>query len=87
MLIPSTITARRIRRYTSTLYIHGTIRRVGYYPMDDGKRHSLQPPNVLMSSESVLANWPAEMSHSLHGECDFDAQRTIETPGSQQPAG
>ena len=29
MLIPSTITARRIRRYTSTLYIHGTIRRVG----------------------------------------------------------
>ena len=46
MLIPSTITARRTRRYTSTLYIPGTIQRVGYYPMDDGGRHSFQPPNV-----------------------------------------
>ena len=27
-----------------------------------------------MSSESVLANWPAEMSYSHHGECDFDAK-------------
>ena len=53
MLISSTITARRIRRYTSTLYIHGTIRRVGYYPMDDGKRHSLQPPNVSNLSARV----------------------------------
>ena len=32
MLIPSTITARRTRRYTSTLYIRRTIRRVGYDP-------------------------------------------------------
>ena len=39
------------------------------------------------SSEKVLANWPAEMSHSLHGECDFDSERTDETPGSEQPAG
>ena len=31
---------------------------------------------LLMSSEKVLANWPAEMSHSHHGECDFDPQRT-----------
>ncbi len=30
---------------------------------------------LLASSESVLANWPAEMSYSPHGECDFDAQK------------
>ena len=30
MLIPSTIIARRTRRYTTALYIHGTTRRVGY---------------------------------------------------------
>ena len=35
MLIPSTITARRTRRYTSTLYIHRTIHGVGYNPMND----------------------------------------------------
>ena len=32
MLLPSTITARRTRRYTSTLYIHRTIHGVGYNP-------------------------------------------------------
>ena len=32
MLTPSTITARRTRRYTSTLYIRRTIHRVGYDP-------------------------------------------------------
>ena len=37
-LIPSTITARRTRRYTSTLYIHRTIRRVDYDPMNGGGR-------------------------------------------------
>ena len=30
--MPSTITARRIRRYTSTKYIRRTIHRVGYDP-------------------------------------------------------
>ena len=25
----------------------------------------------------VLANWPAEMSNSLHGECDIDAKAAI----------
>ena len=59
MLIPSTITARRTRRYTSTWYISSAIRRVGYNPMDGGGRYSFQPPNVLTFSESVLANWPA----------------------------
>ena len=40
-----------------------------------------------LSSENVLANWPAEMSHSLHGECDIESQRTGETSGSEQSAG
>ena len=34
MLIPSTITARRTRRYTSTLNIHGTIHRLHFKPME-----------------------------------------------------
>ena len=42
---------------------------------------------VLTFREKVLANWPAEMSHSTYGECDFDAQRTDETQDPQQPAG
>ena len=46
ILLPSTITARRTRRYTSTLYIHRTIHGVGYNPMNGGGRSNLQPPNV-----------------------------------------
>ena len=46
MLIPSTITALRTRRYTSTLYIHHTIHGFGYNPMNDGGRHSIQSPFV-----------------------------------------
>ena len=46
MLLPSTITARRTRRYTSTLYIHRTIHGVGYNPMNGGGRSNLQPPFV-----------------------------------------
>ena len=42
MLIPSTITALRTRRYTSTLYIHHTIHGFGYNPMNDGGRYSIQ---------------------------------------------
>ena len=42
---------------------------------------------LLTSSKRVLANWPAKMSHSPHGECDFDSQGTDETTGSQQPDG
>ena len=44
MLIPSTITARRTRRYTSTLYIRRTIHGVGYNPMNDGGRYSIWSP-------------------------------------------
>ena len=46
MLIPSTITALRTRRYTSTLYIHHTIHGFGYNPMNDGGRYSIQSPFV-----------------------------------------
>ena len=46
MLIPSTITALRTCRYTSTLYIHHTIHGFGYNPMNDGGRYSIQSPFV-----------------------------------------
>ena len=46
--------------------------------MNDGGRHSIQSPIVLTFSESVRANWPAEMSHSPYGEGDFDCQVTDE---------
>ena len=46
MLIPSTITALRTRRYMSTLYIHPTVHRLDFQPMDGGGRYSIQPPNV-----------------------------------------
>ena len=44
MLIPSTITARRTRRYTSTLHIRRTTRRLDFKPMDDGGRFDLRQP-------------------------------------------
>ncbi len=39
---------------------------------------------MLTFIEKVLANWPAEMSHSPHGECDIDSKRTGKTSGSEQ---
>ena len=53
MLIPSTITARRIRRCISTLYIHRTIHWLDFKPMDDGRRYGIQSPNVSNSSAHV----------------------------------
>ena len=55
MLIPSTITALRTRRYTSTLYIHHTIHGFGYNPMNDAGRYSIQSPFV--------SNLPARVVH------------------------
>ena len=46
MLIPSTMTALRIRRYTSTWYIRPTIHRLNFQPIDGRGQSSLQPPNV-----------------------------------------
>ena len=56
MLLPSTITALRTRRYTSTLYIHRTIHGVGYNPVNDGGRYSIQSP--------ILSN-PPPARHTL----------------------
>ena len=53
MLIPSTITALRTRRYTSTLYIRCTTRRLDFEPMDGGGRYSIQSPNVSNLSAHV----------------------------------
>ena len=36
------------------------------------------------SRENVLANWPAEMSYSPYGECDFESKRTGKTSGSER---
>ena len=46
MIIPSTITARRTRRYTSTLYIHPTTHKHDFEPMNGGGRYSIQSPIV-----------------------------------------
>ena len=46
MFIPSTITARRTRGYTATLYIHRTTHKLDFKPMNGGRRSGLQPPNV-----------------------------------------
>ena len=53
MLLPSTITARRTPRYTSTLYIHCTIHRLSFQPMNGGRRYSIQSPIVSNSSAHV----------------------------------
>ena len=50
MLIPSTITARRIRRYTSTWYIHPTTHKHDFEPMDGTGRYIFQPPQCRCSA-------------------------------------
>ena len=45
-LIPSAITARRTRRYTSTLYIRRTTHKPDLKPMNGGGRSNLQSPFV-----------------------------------------
>ena len=54
MLMPSTITALRTRRYDSTWYIPGTIHGVDYDPMDDGRWYGIQPPDVSDLSACVV---------------------------------
>ena len=49
MLIPSTITARRTRGYTSTWYIHPTTHKHDFEPMDGRGRYIFQPPQVTQS--------------------------------------
>ena len=54
MLMPSTITALRTRRYDSTWYIPGTIHGVENDPLDGGRRYSIQLPIVSNFSASVV---------------------------------
>ena len=52
--------------------------------LDLSRASTKHASGVLTSSESVRSNWPAEMSHSPHGECDFDSKRTGKTSGPEQ---
>ena len=52
MLIPSTITARRTRRYTSTWYIHPTTHKHDFEPMD-GSRTVHFSTATMSGSQSV----------------------------------
>ena len=54
MLMPSTITALRTRRYDSTWYIPGAIHEVENDPMDGGRRYDIQPPFVSDLSAHVV---------------------------------
>ena len=101
MLIPSTITARRSRRYTSTLYIHRTIRKVGYNPIDGGGRYRIQPPLVsnLPATRSTLT--PPITHHCVirrtfqntrpdsrgPRRCTFPTPPEVESAGKQDLAG
>ena len=58
MLIPSTITARRIRRYTSTWYIHPTTHKHDFEPMDGRGRYIFQPPQCQAVNPSRWSTLP-----------------------------
>ena len=71
ILIPSTITARRTRRYTSTWYIHPTTHKHDFEPMDGRGRYIFQPPQcqvVNPSRWSTLA--PPFTNHSANCGCE-----------------
>ena len=67
MLIPSTITALRTRRYTSTLYIHHTIHGFGYNPMNDGGRYSIRSPFV-SNLPPAWSTLPPPITHAQSAE-------------------
>ena len=58
MLIPSTITARRTRRYTSTWYIHPTAHKHDFEPMDGRGRYIFQPPQCQAVNPSRWSTLP-----------------------------
>ena len=58
MLIPSTITARRTRRYTSTWYIHPTTHKHDFKPMDGRGRYIFQPPQSQAVNPSRWSTLP-----------------------------
>ena len=81
MLMPSTITARRTRRYDSTWYILGTFHGVENDPMDGGRRYGIQPPIVSDLSAHVVqfnsSNYRDEDEHDSavddEGEAEYDS--------------
>ena len=58
MLIPSTITARRTSRYTSTWYIHPTTHKHDFEPMDGTGRYIFQPPQCQAVNPSRWSTLP-----------------------------
>ena len=69
MPIPSTITARRTRGYTSTWYIHPTTRKHDFEPMDGGggkffNRHSVDDQRK--RPEQRQPNVSGQSAHMVH---------------------
>ena len=64
MLIPSTITARRTRRYTSTWYIHPTAHKHDFEPMDGRGRYIFQPPQCQAANPSRWSTLPPPFTFS-----------------------
>ena len=86
MLIPSTITALRTRRYTPTLYIPHTIHGFGYNPMNDGGRYSIQSPFVSnlppTAAHFISAVYMPEFFVSIvYRECSAGLSQCKETVG------
>ena len=65
MLIPSTITARRTRRYTSTWYIHPTTHKHAFEPMDGRGRYIFQPPQCQAVNPSRWSTLPPPFTDVL----------------------
>ena len=82
MLIPSTITARRTRRYTSTWYIHPTTHKHDFEPMDGSGRYIFQPPKV---RQSIRPGGPLYL-RLLHWTLSPDGVLTWDVPAHRSYA-
>ena len=84
MLIPSTITARRTRRYTSTWYIHPTTNKHDFKPMDGRGRYIFQPPQCQAVNPSRWSTLPPPFTDRLlplYGLAAEGAGPVVEAPG------
>ena len=68
MLIPSTITARRTRRYTSTWYIHPTTHKHDFKPMDGRGRYIFQPPQSQAVNPSRWSTLPPPFTADFYAD-------------------
>jgi hypothetical protein len=68
MLIPSTITARRTRRYTSTWYIHPSTHKRDFKPMDGSGRYIFQPPQCQAVNPSRWSTLPPPFTGQTHDD-------------------